>query len=106
MAGQGDAEDNRETLDIDKLVSGDVPSLLVVGTLAADSFRKHGAAFFAADVLGRVHVLHPSSVTVTRQPRVIDPELDTLPVDEALDVMVRQGDSSETMTKYLARRPE
>lgn len=61
-------------------------------------------AVFMVDVLGRVHLMPPSSIQVIHKPRVTEEELDAFTEDEAIQILVQQGDSEEEILRYLARR--
>jgi hypothetical protein len=72
--------------------------------VGAHAIRKDRMAVFMVDVLGRVHLMPPSSIQVTHKPRVAEEELDVLTEDEAIQILVQQGDSEEEILNYLARR--
>ena len=91
-------------LTVDRLVTGDRPSIFFMGMVGAHAIRKDSMAVFMVDVLGRVHLMPPTAVKVLASPRVTEQELDALTEDEAIAVLVKQGDSEEEILKYLARR--
>lgn len=91
-------------LTVDRLVSGDRPSVFFLGMVGAHAIRKDQMAVFMVDVLGRVHLMPPSAVRVLAKPRVKEEELTALTEDEAIQVLIKQGDSEEEILKYLARR--
>jgi acetyl esterase/lipase len=95
---------NDAPLDLDRLVSGDRPSLYVAGMAAAQSLRESGIAVFMVDVLGRVHLLPASFIKVQKKPRLEDEELHRRPEEEALRLLMAQGDDESTIIAYLARR--
>lgn len=94
----------REPLQLERLVSGDKPSIIALGAYGAQALRQNKLAVFAVDVLGRVHILPPSAVKVLALPRVPDHELDELTEGDAIDIMASQSDAEEVILKYLAER--
>jgi len=93
-----------EDLLLDKMASGDRPSLYAAGFAAAQSLKKTGIAVFMTDVLGRVYILPPDVIEVKRRPRLQNEELDSLQEDEAIQLLVRQGDDENSILQYLKRR--
>jgi hypothetical protein len=91
-------------LDLDRLVSGDRPSLYITGMAAAQALKESGIAVFMVDVLGRVHLLPASFVDVQKKPRLEDEELNRRPEEEALRLLMAQGDDEASIIAYLARR--
>lgn len=91
-------------LTVDRLVTGDRPSILFFGMVGAHAIRKDAMAVFMVDVLGRVHTMPPSSVKVLQRPRVSDDDLNTFTEESAIQIMVKQGDSEDEILHYLARR--
>jgi len=97
-------QDKEEEIVLDKLSSGDRPSIYAAGLAAAQSLKKTGMAVLMADVLGRVFLLPPEAVEIKTRPRVRDEELNLLPEDAAIQLLVRQGDEEESILQYLKRR--
>ncbi len=95
-----------EDLRVEKLISGDRPSIVTLGVNGAHAIRKHGMAVFVADVLGRVHLMSPSAITIVQRPRVSDEDLDNLPEDAAISALLAQGDDEAKVIAYLKRREE
>ncbi len=91
-------------LTVDRLVTGDRPSILFFGMVGAHAIRKDAAAVFMVDVLGRVHLMPPSSVKVLHKPKVSDEDLNGFTEESAIQILVRQGDSEDEILQYLARR--
>lgn len=58
------------------------------------------------DVLGRVHLVPPQFVEVLRKPRLSDDELNALDENEALGLLVKQGEDEESIIAYVRRRSE
>jgi hypothetical protein len=98
------AEEREETLVVDKLTSGDQPSILMFGLVGAQSIRKTNMAVFMVDALGRVRIMPPSAVKVLIPPLIDDSELDALDEDEAIQIKVTEGQSSEEILEYLKKR--
>jgi len=86
------------------LTSGDHPACLAVGIYAAKSIRLTGAAIFMVDVLGRVRIMPKEAIQILARPRIEDSELDTMSEEVAIDTMVTQGDSEDTIVTYLKGR--
>lgn len=95
-----------EDLQIEKLVSGDSPSIIALGVHGARALSKNGVVVFMTDVLGRVHLMAAKSVTVVRRPRVSDEDLDKLSEDAAISALLAQGDEEAMVIAYLKRREE
>jgi hypothetical protein len=93
-----------EPLQMERLLSGDRPSIITLGAHGAHALRQHKLAVFAVDVVGRVHMLPPSAVKLLAPPRVQDSELDEMTEDEAIDIMASQSDPEEAILKYLTER--
>jgi hypothetical protein len=86
------------------LETGDRPSLFALGLWGMQSLKHARMAVFAVDVLGRIQLLPPEAVQVLTKPRVEDELLDTLPVEDAINVMVKQEDTEEKILEYLSNR--
>lgn len=95
-----------EELTIERLVSGDRPSLYMLGMVGAQSIRETKMAVFMVDVLGRVRIMPPEAVEVRIPPKVSDDDLNQLSEDEAIRVKVAEGEDEEEILKYLKRRSE
>lgn len=93
-----------EDLLLDKLASGDRPSVYAAGIVAAKALKECGVAVLISDVLGRVHLMPPQAVELKFRPRLTDEELNLLEEDAALVLLARQGDEEETILAYLKRR--
>lgn len=91
-------------LTVDRLVSGDRPSVFFFGMVGAHAIRKDQMAVFMVDVLGRVCLMPPESVRILQQPTLTDEELDSMPEDEAIQLLIKQGDSEDSIVQYLSRR--
>jgi hypothetical protein len=98
------AEGHDQELTLERLSSGDRPSIIALGVSGAESLKLSGMAIFVVDVLGRVQILPPSAVTVLRKPKIPDEELDQMDEDRVLDILVAQGESDEFIVKYLMER--
>ena len=93
-----------EDLLVSKLASGDRPSVYCAGMVVAQAFKHRDTVVLMTDVLGRIHIVPPEMVRVERRPRLRDEELDTLSEDEAIALLVKQGDDEDTVLGYLKRR--
>lgn len=96
--------EKQQDLYVDKLASGDRPSIYALGLFGADSLKKAHVAVFMVDILGRVHIMSPDSVQVLQRARVPDEDLDTLSEEEAIHVLLEQGDAEEAIIEYLKGR--
>lgn len=96
--------DDEEDLVLDKLASGDRPSIYAAGFVVARSLRETGVAVFMTDVLGRVHLLPEDVIEVKRRPKVAEADLHAMPEEDALRILVLQNESEETIMEYLKRR--
>jgi hypothetical protein len=96
--------EQEEDLVLDKLVSGDRPSLYATGMVGAQSLKEAGIAVFMLDVLGRVHLVPPQFVEVKRRPRLRDEELHALDENDAMELLLKQEDSEDSILAYMARR--
>jgi hypothetical protein len=93
-----------QELTIDKLSAGDRPSILALGVAAAESLKQASIAVFMVDVLGRVQILPPNSITVKIPARVKTAELDSLDEASAINIMTAQGDGDDSIVEYLRHR--
>ena len=99
-----DGEFKQESLTVERLGSGDRPSILILGMAGAQALKKHGVVVFMADVLGYVHIVPADMIRVTFAPKVDEEILDQLDEDLAIEVLVRQRDEEATIFEYLDRR--
>lgn len=93
-----------EELTVDKLASGDRPSIYALGLVGAQAIREGGIAVFMTDILGRVQLMSPEAIKIVSKPRITDKELDSLSEDEAIQILTAQEDSEETILSYLKER--
>lgn len=93
-----------EDLLLDKLVTGDRPSVYAAGLVCARALKEVGVAVLMADVLGRVHLLPGEVIEIKRRPQIGDQELHQMSEDVALQVLVKQNETEETIMAYLKRR--
>lgn len=96
------AED--EELLIEKLIAGDRASVCAAGMVVAHALKLRGVAVLMPDVLGRVYVLPPESIEVKQRPRLDDEKLNSLDEEEALRLLVLQGDDEDSIIEYMKRR--
>lgn len=99
-------EEVEEPLLVDRLCSGDRPSVLVAGMVVAEALRRGKIAVLMADSLGRVQVMPPDSIQVLRGPRLLDEDLHKLSEEGAIQTMVDEGRTDVEMTEYLRRRDQ
>lgn len=97
-------EDIQEELSLDKLSSGDRPSIYVLGMAASQALKQTKTAVLMVDALGRVRLMPPESVKVLKVPRIEDAELDALDEDQAIHLLSAQGDTEAMILEYLSRR--
>lgn len=100
------SEEQEEELTLDRLASGDRPSLYALGMVAAHSLQIYGSVFFAVDVLGRVQVLPPQSVKMLRGPMVEEETLDRMEEADAINTLLSQGQSEAEVGLYLQARDQ
>lgn len=93
-----------EDLLADALCSGDRPSVLAAGMTLAHALRKSKVAVFMVDEIGKVVLMPPESIQVVAKPFVTSQDLDAMPEDEAIAVMVAEGRSEDGILKYLSER--
>lgn len=98
------AELVEQDMRIEKVVSGDRPSVLALGLAAAEALKRERMAVFMVDVLGRVCLMPAASVQVLTTPQVHDGELDAMSEDDAIQVMLAQGSGDSEVVQYLKRR--
>jgi hypothetical protein len=94
-----------EILLVDKLCSGDRPSIYVAGMLVAHALQKGKFAVFTQNVLGEV-VMLPSSIVKVSHPvaLLVDEALDKYAEDEALTLMIKEGRHEDDILAYIERR--
>lgn len=97
-------EEIEEDLMLDKVSSGDRPSLLALGMAAGQSLKMTKMAVLMVDVKGRVRLMPLETVKVFHPPRIEDDELNELEEEEAIELMVAQGDQEQTILEYITRR--
>jgi hypothetical protein len=97
---------NEEVLTLDKLACGDRPAVTMTGLIAARVLKEHRIVVFMVDVLGRIQVMPADSVKVVKGPRVDDEDLDLLLEDDAIHIMLAQGDDESAILGYMHRRKE
>ena len=93
-----------EDLVLDKLASGDRPSVYAAGIVAAKALQTAGVAVLMTDVLGRVHLVPAQFIEVKQRPKLQDEDLSSFSEDEALQLLVAQGESEDAVLQYLQRR--
>ena len=94
-----------QVLKMDQLLSGDRPSLMVMGMVVARSLEKFGMAVILSNALGNIVALPPSAVSVLAKPLVKDEDLNHLPEEEAIALMVKEKRNDDGILEYLSRRP-
>ena len=99
-----DSSNVEQELRIEKLTSGDRPSVLALGVFGAEALKKTKLAVFMVDVLGRVHLVPPSAIQVLQKPLVSQQELDAFDEETAIKVLLAQESSEEEIMKYLRGR--
>ena len=98
------AEEREETLTVERLTTGDRPSIVMLGMVGAQSIRQTNMAVFMVDVLGRVRIMAPQAIKVLTPPKISDEELHMLSEEQAIQVKVAEGESEEEILEYLKRR--
>jgi len=93
-----------EELLLDRLASGDRPSVYIAGMTVAKALKESQVAVLMVDVLGRVHLLPSSFIEVKKKPRLTDAELHVRPEEEAIQLLQAQGDAESDIMEYLRRR--
>lgn len=94
----------QEELSLDKLSSGDRPSIYVLGLAASQALKQTKFAVLMVDCLGRVRLMPPDAVVVVRGPRIEEEELNALDEDQAIHLLSAQGDTEAMIMEYLSRR--
>jgi hypothetical protein len=93
-----------QVLTVDQLLSGDRPSLLVMGMVVARSIEKFGMAVIMPNALGKVVAMPLNAVTVLAKPLVKDEDLDQLSEEEAIALMAEEKRVDEDILAYLTKR--
>lgn len=93
-----------EPMRVDKLRDGDQMAIIALGITCSQMFKKMDVVVLATDVLGLVHVLPPDSVKLLKPPAVTDNDLDTVSETEAINALLRQGETEERIITYLKSR--
>ncbi len=93
-----------EVLTLDRLASGDRPSIYVAGMTVAQALRKSKVAVLAVNALGRVVLLPPNAVKILSPPKLTDVELNELDEDAALQALFQEERPEEDIVEYLKRR--
>ena len=93
-----------EVLKVDRLCSGDRPSVMAAGMTVAQSLRKDKIAVFMVDVLGQVVLMPPNSVEIKGKPLLSEQDLDAVPEDESIALMVTEGRDEGAIMAYLSSR--
>jgi hypothetical protein len=106
MADETEAERVQQDLHMERLISGDRPSIMALGVYGAESIKRSRMAVFMVDILGRVHVMPPDAVEVKKTPRVGNADLDQLEEGDAINALLLQGDEEKTVIDYLRGREE
>lgn len=94
----------QEELSLDKLVSGDRPSLYALGFATSQALKQMRSAVLMVDALGRVRLMPKESVSILVMPRIEDEELNSLDEDQAIHLLSAQGDTEAMILEYLSRR--
>jgi hypothetical protein len=98
------SEQEDRPLLIDKLCSGDRPSILVAGMAVAHEIAASGVSVLAADAIGRLVPVSPSDYKILRMPRIPFEDLDKMTEDEAIQIMVKENREEAEIISYLAQR--
>lgn len=93
-----------EDLSLEKVSSGDRPSLYALGMAAAQALKQTKKAVFMVDVLGRIRIMPNEAIGECRSPKIEEEELNSMEEHTAVEVLVAQGDTEETILQYLSRR--
>ncbi len=93
-----------EVLVMDKLCSGDRPSIFIAGMLVAHALKKGNLAVITTDILGRVIVLPPAAVKLSGPVLLSDKDLDGFEEDVAIGIMTTEGRNEDDILSYIKRR--
>lgn len=101
-----DEEENvqYEDLRVERLISGDRPSILALGINGATMLKASHIVVFMVDVLGRVHLMPPASIQVLARPCVSDEDLNKLPEEAAIQALIQEEAAESKIIDYLKRR--
>lgn len=100
-----ESQEIERTITKDTLASGDRSSLFYFAMTGSFAIQKDDMVVFMVDALGRVVLMPPSAVQVLSKPRILDDELNTFTEEQAISIMLKQGDSEETIIAHLQQRP-
>lgn len=103
---QTDALQEQVEMTLDRLLGGDRTAALFLGLLVAKVLKRDRTAVLTVDALGRVCLMPPSAIEILKPYKIPDEELDSLPEDAAIQIMVAQGDTESRIIDYLAKRPK
>jgi hypothetical protein len=93
-----------EVLRVEKLCSGDRPSVYAAGMLLAHTLKQSNLAVISVDVLGQIVLLPSNSVRLLSPVRVRDDDLDALPEDDAINLMAKEGRETDEIMSYIKSR--
>ena len=95
---------HEKELHVDDLAFPDQAIVASLGFTAIEALKKWKQVTFAVDVLGRVQILKPGSVVITKPPKVQRSDLDLLEESVALKVMISQNEKESDIFDYLRAR--
>jgi hypothetical protein len=98
--------EREEELTLDRLCSGDRPSVYIAGMAVAHALKKGKVAVLSVDVLGRVVVLPQEAVELKALPKLKDEDLDKFEEDQAITLMLKEGREEDEILSYLKRRED
>ena len=98
--------EKEEEIVLDRLCSGDRPSIIAMGMSIAHSLKvtKPSIAVIMVDVLGRVVLMPPGSIKILTTPKLTDDDLDGFDGDRAIEIMVKEERLEEDIISYLRNR--
>lgn len=96
--------EREEELVVDKLCSGDRPSVYVAGMVVAQGLKVSKTITLGVDVLGRVVVVPHQNVTLKSPIYLSDEFLNELDEDMAIELMVKEDRKEDDIMSYLSRR--
>lgn len=94
----------QEELTLEKVSSGDRPSIYALGLATAQALKISSKAVVMLDALGRVCLMPEDSIQVLRGPKLTDEDLQQFQEEDAISLLVKQGSTDEEIMHYLARR--
>lgn len=98
------AQEENQELKVEKLFSGDRPSVYALGIFGSEALKRSQMAVFMIDILGRVVIMPPDAIKVLRKPRISDTELDGMSEEDSINLMLEQGDEQSVVIAYLKGR--